>query len=242
MSQISAIRVEKNPQGILSRALKATQLAWRIDTDLSTWYAEVVASTRGPLYIPELSQLSDVTGGINQAKLFPVSFNFSHFAVGQVMGLYWTALTILYTFFESMYQKLGRMADGAARAQADPLPCSCGGGGDRNVVEIDAGQEGPAEVRDCMRHFRIDMLPPLHHRGNPKVVADNVCQSVEYFLRMDSGYVGSTIVLPMIMAVRNCMMGWETDTTREREWIRQAIGMMACIGNRLVRHINAYQE
>lgn len=166
--------------------------------------------------MPKLSQLPN---GFNQTKLFPVVFiYFNNFATGKAISLYWTIFVILYTFFEGTYKQFRCMADAAIKANANKIPCLYGSD-DKNTIIIDAGQGNPAKVRNCIQHFGMDMLPPFHYCGNRKVMAHNMCQSIEYFLQMNSGYVGTTIILPLVMVVRNCQIVWETDTNRERAWV-----------------------
>ncbi|CAK7238393.1 hypothetical protein SEUCBS140593_010641 [Sporothrix eucalyptigena] len=234
---IRVIKAETRLPAILSHTLEALQLAWRIEEGLAAWFDRFEASVSGPLMVPKLARIPSATDDPTLGKLYPVAFHFSHFAIGQAITLYWAGLVILYTFLSNAYRQLRRLVYAVAGLEEDMAPCTCGDrGGNDETIESEVQKEKKASPRNCVRHFRLNMLQPLQRRATPQVVADQVCQSVEYFLQEDMGILGGTLIFPPLLIVRNARLSWDGDTSRQSRqgmWINEMMQRIARKGNRM---------
>ncbi|CAK7214266.1 hypothetical protein SCUCBS95973_002080 [Sporothrix curviconia] len=228
LAQVNAIKAEKHLPAMLTRTLTAIQQAWRIDKGFAAWYVRYDASVPGPLMVPRLSQMPSVTDNPSQGKLYPVAFDFSHFIVGQAMTLYWSGLVILYAFLSNSYKQLRRLVPAVHAAVESDCTCGCGDGDD------DDDEEETRTMPICMRHFALDKLPPLGHRAYPRAMADQVCQSVEYFLQEDMGIFGGSMIYPPLLIVHLSLPMWEGDNSRQGQWIADMVQKIAKKENRMV--------
>jgi hypothetical protein len=228
---------------LLWHYLETIRLSWRMEYMLEDWFQRFEASLSGPLYHPELATMTSRTDDERTGKLFPVAFHFSAFILGHSMTLYWAASCMVRTALMLLYESLERNEE-AIRASGEEAPCSCPSHSKAdegfpmadasNLIAISVSPTTtPYKVAHCLRHFSTRNLPPLHHRADPEPLAWKVCQSVEYFLQERMGMLGSSVILPALIIIRDMLDLMHGEFGRQKLWIAEMMGEIAKRGNGL---------
>ena len=181
---------------------------------LETWYGGFKAVTPGALYHPELSQMDSMLDKPETGKVFPVVFRFPGFVVGQSMLYYWIALMCVQAHWCFTYATLARLSDTLGSMGRGNLVCTCAGPGL-------AGMEG---ATTCLRHFTMDLLPPLGHREEwPTGGAYLICQSIEYFMLGHARALGPVSVIPGLLLVKAYWTFAPCNMSREIAWVNEML-------------------
>jgi hypothetical protein len=198
-----------------------------MDACLADWFAHFEATVAGPLYYPELSRVNSTADSPELGKVFPVAFYYPAFIVAQTLVFYWIALIIVHAHMCLMYKKLARLV-ALLDTVKDDISCTCSGTDDNDS----------AAAMTCLRHFAVELLPPLGHRMEwPRTPARNICQSVEYFLQDQMRGVGPVSVLPALVAVKAYWRFASGDWSREILWINDMVGKIQGKGNEIARYV-----
>jgi hypothetical protein len=266
---ILAVKSDVKRLELLGYRLEIVRLGWQLEAMLEDWRMRFDANLTGPLFHPELAKEKSKTDDERKGKLFPVTFYFSAFILGHAMTLYWAATCMVWTALGFIYEKLEQLEAGLGGRESTPCSClhgefgSVGGSpmsssspassnddqtmsssdsNPTNLVTISAGPGvGTYRATNCLRHFSTRNLPPLHHRSQPEPLAWKICQSVEYFLQPRMGCLGSSVILPALIIVRDMLDLWEIagkgvgreGYKREKIWIGEMMVLIARRGNGL---------
>lgn len=213
-------------QEILPKTLETILEGLRMDSCLADWFINFEATVAGPMYYPGLSKISSTADSPEFGKVFSVAFNFPAFGVAQTLVFYWIALIIVHGHMCIMYEKLASFVALLDTVNED-VSCTCG----------DDSNDSAAAMT-CLRHFTMDLLPPLGHRmewfGTP---ARNICQSVEYFLQDQMRGEGPLTMLPALAVVKGCWGIAPGDWGRETLWIDDMVGKIQGKGNEIAGYI-----
>ena len=198
-----------------------------MDADLADWFLHFKSTVAGPLYYPELSKLTSMADSPELGMVFPIAFHFPAFVVARTLVFYWIALIIVHAHMCITYEKLAHLVASLNAARED-MSCVCG----------DADDMDAAAAMRCLRHFSMDLLPPLGHRMEwPRTVSRNICQSVEYFLQDQMRGVGPLSVLPALSVVKGYWEIASGDWSREILWISEMIGKIQSEGCEIAGYI-----
>lgn len=181
----------------------------RIEVVLEAWHDRFKAVAPGALYHPELSQMDSALDSSETGKVFPVIFTFPNFIVGQNMLYYWIALMSVQAHQSITYATLAQLSGTLDSVGRGNLVCAC------------AGVEGAVT---CLRHFAVDLLPPLGHREEwPTGSAYHICQSIEYFMLRHARAFGPASVIPGLLLVKAYWMFAPGDMSREMMWVNEML-------------------
>ncbi|PKS08021.1 hypothetical protein jhhlp_006633 [Lomentospora prolificans] len=161
-----------DPNQTLSSAQEVLRESREIEHLLDKWFDYFKSLVPGALYHAELSKVDTAVDDSELGKLFPVTFQFPAFIVGQSMVYYWVTLVLVQArqcYIHGMLARLVAVLDSIGR---DKLPCKC-----------KCAHHAVDTPTDCLRHFTADTLASLNYRSEwPRAIVNNICQSVEYFL------------------------------------------------------------
>ncbi|KAK0719102.1 hypothetical protein B0H67DRAFT_147634 [Lasiosphaeris hirsuta] len=183
----------------------------RIEAVLEAWHDRFRAVAPGALYHPELSQMASALDSSEAGKVFPVIFRFPSFIVGQNMLYYWITLMSVQAHLCFTYASLAQLSDTLDSVGRDNLVCTC-------------TCAGVAEPATCLRHFAVELLPPLGHREEwPTGPAYHICQSIEYFMLHHARAFGPASVIPGLLLVKAYWMFAPADMSREMTWVNEML-------------------
>lgn len=126
-AQRAALKNMTDPQDILSSAVRSIHDGIRLESDLGHWFANLKATSPGPLYFPKLSTLDSVVDNAELGKLFPVAFHFPAFIAGQNMVYFWVALMSVQAHLHFTHRTLAQLLAILDSMDRNSLPCACGG-------------------------------------------------------------------------------------------------------------------
>lgn len=182
----------------------------RIEAVLEAWYGRLKSLAPGALYHAELSQINSVLDSSETGKIFPVVFRFPSFIVGQNMLYYWIALMSVQAHWCFTYATLAKLSETLDSAGRGNFVCVC-----TDVAE---------EAVTCLRHFKVDLLPPLAHRKEwPTGAAYHICQSFEYFILRHAQTFGPASLIPGLLLVKAYWMFAPGDMRREITWVNEML-------------------
>jgi hypothetical protein len=191
----------------------------RMEAVLEAWYDRFKAVAPGALYPPEISQFDSVLDTSGTGNLFPVIFRFPNFIVGQNMLYYWIALMSIQAHWCFTYATLARLSETLDSMGRDNLVCTC------------ASSVVGKEAVTCLRHFTMDLLPPLGHREEwPTGAAYHVCQSIEYFILHHARAFGPASVIPGLLLVKAYWTYAPGDMSREMTWVNEMLCRVRAAG------------
>jgi hypothetical protein len=216
-SLIDTLKVETDPHQILLLASETICKCHEAESSLEQWYRDFKTKVPGALYHVELSKIHSAVDDLDSGKLFPVSFQFPAFIVGQCLIFYWVALMCAQANLCFAYFFLRRM-DGALQSMGKKnMPCTCD-------VEID-------DPMRCLQHFVVGMLPSIEDRVGWPRLSHKICQSVEYFLQETMGAFGPTSLLPALATAKGFLKHADGRWDREIAWVDEMINHIRKNGN-----------
>jgi hypothetical protein len=190
--------------------LECVREGQRMEAVLEAWYDRFKVVAPGALYHPELSQMGSMLDSLETGKVFPIIFRFPNFIVGQNMLYYWIGLMSLQAHWCFTYATLAQLSETLDSVGRGNLVCTC------------ASLMG--EPVTCLRHFAMDLLPPLGHREEwPTGAAYRVCQSIEYFILRHARVFGPAGVIPGLLLVKAYWMYAPGDMSREMTWVHEML-------------------
>jgi hypothetical protein len=156
------------PSELLVQALRIVSECWKLDVRLRAFYNRLDKEVSGPVYWAELSSrelcpVEDPTLG----TIFPVSFRFPDLKTARICMLYWATLSILWSGMGFLYQVLAGFELQYASSQG----------------HVTSSGEIPNENR-VSPSFSTSQLPPLEHRADVATLAKNICQSLEFCMKV----------------------------------------------------------
>lgn len=199
-----------------------------MDSRLSEWFTHLESKVSGPLYYPKLSTMESSADSSELGKLFPVSFHFPTYIVGQSLVFYWVAVIVVHAHMCAMYEKLAQQTT-AFETMKEHVPCTCG--------KVD-GSSSSTVVTTCLHHFHTEMLPPLGHRKDwAQKTTRNICQSVEYFLQDQLRTVGPVSILPPLVVVKEYWKYTPGNWFRESLWVKDMIARIKSKGEKIAEYV-----
>ena len=234
---LDAVQHEESPSKVLRGAVLAVRACWRLDAKLQTWFKGFEASVDGPLFWPELSTPSAQADSEKTERLSPVRYSFPGMRLGQTMVLYWTGLVTLHQQMCHLYRQLQGLA-----AQVNGRPSS---GGDMTCTcNDDAGAVVPmAKITACVRHFELGQLPRLGQRQAwPTTAAQDICQSVDYFLQDEMRSLGSGVIVPPLLLVCWLLEREPGNFKREVTWVKCLLALVQKKGSEIASCDNEEPE
>ncbi|KAH8884376.1 hypothetical protein GQ53DRAFT_846305 [Thozetella sp. PMI_491] len=239
LAQTDVAQREEMPLLKMKGILRSVQMCWGFDATLQEWFSRINASVRGPLYRPVLSTIDTAADNPKSGRLFPVSYRFCSFFVGQNLVLYWMTSVILSQHLCRLYRGLGLLKENAALRRL--APCTCPEprtqekGKEKETKEPLGATE--LEAAACLRHFDPDQLPPLGSRIEwGRTVAYEICRSAEYFLDNETRCLGPNTLFPALRVLRAIWSRTPGDWTRELAWLRDVITIMQSKGISVPRY------
>ena len=198
-NQVQALR-SLQPHEVLPATLQIITKCWEMDDKLRIFYDNLESSSLGPLYWPEFSKAESI---------FPVAFHFSDLNTANMLMLYWTTLTMLWSGLSKLYELLSSLAQ----------------------IEMDSGG-----IYDSSPSYHISLLRPLDHRVRYISMARNVCQSVEYCIQDQMlGFGSSTVVAPLTILTET--LRDDPNFASEMLWIKETFKTIDAQGIKILSHI-----
>lgn len=177
-----------------------------VESILQCLYARLEKSVSGPLYWPELSTIEVCPDDATAGKVFPVSFHFPAFRVGQVITAYWSGMMAVHDQLMFAYDKLATIESSEAlKTDADSPLCPTATG-------IGLCPAVPSHLRSW------------EHRDIWKTMAMNICKSAEYFLQDNKGELGGFFMIALLSGSLSCLKNFPDEYGREMAWILELIG------------------
>ncbi|CAK7274474.1 hypothetical protein SEPCBS119000_006190 [Sporothrix epigloea] len=187
---------------------------------LQGWHKDMQAIMAGPLYWPELSSIPcppfDET---DRGRPFAVAFHFPAFGIGQSMVLWWLIAMVVNQQLRALYTRIIRITtdtdhmvvplrssgDTAARFASLPTPSgdspasvssSC------SSASVTATTDASSPSTTCSSTYLPSVVILQAAADEALAVtrstANNICQSVEYFLQDKTGDIGPlSMILPL---------------------------------------------
>lgn len=232
-AQRQALGSQRDPQELLYNASVSIREGQRIELAVHEWFDRFRSTVPGPLYHPELSKMDSFVNSSDSGKLFPVAFRFPAFVVGQNLIYYWVALMSVYAHLCLTYAILVDLLTILESMGRSNLTCTCN---DDTGTGAGAGTEDQAAAALCLQHFTMKLLPALDHRQRwPRVIAYNICQSVEYFMQDELRGFGPASILPPLVLVRGFWTHAPGDWSREMAWVDNMLGYIHVSGSSIAR-------
>ncbi len=165
-----------------------------VESTIRTVYANFEKSVSGPLYWSQLSSLESRLDDTTLGRVFPISLHFPAFLVAEVMTTYWSSMMTVHKLLMHSHEILASIERCTSSTHdVNGLPQQSDG----------VGQAASSELASRV------------HGDAWRVMARNLCQSVEFFLQDKMGGLAS---LSMLLLLRGCKSCFETDV---REWSRE---------------------
>jgi len=162
----------------------------------------------GPLYTSRLSELSTPLDTPATGKVFPISFDFTHFILGPLMVVYWAGMTMNYSILYWAYRRLDIVERGCHEAGQPAIS---------HHQDTVPGHKGKCSAESCAEMAAV--------------MSKNICQCVEYLNRDKLGAIGTFSLLPPLLVPRQVFQLLPGDWRAERAWVDYFIGQLESKGN-----------
>ncbi|ERT01401.1 hypothetical protein HMPREF1624_02647 [Sporothrix schenckii ATCC 58251] len=203
---------------------------------LLRWHKDLQAIVAGPLYWPELSTIACPVFDTNgRGRPFAVAFHFPAFSIGQSVVLFWVIAMVVNYQIHFLYNRIIALqsspdyAPGPPRVPEptdDPLTAA----GDLSATNWSpepvaspatpsqsmppgSGQDLPTADGDSSPSLgefppSIPAMQAAAHDaiGITRTVCNNICQSIEYFLRDEMGDVGPLSMMLPLTSLRHVLV------------------------------------
>ncbi len=188
---------------------------------LQGWLRDLQASVPGPLFWPELATI-EVPGfgaAAPRGRLYPVSFFFPAFAVGNSMVLFWLIALIVKFQVALLYLRIVRLRQGTSTPDVTAaIPVVRDDDIAAAPSSATAASQSPPEDPEDMPLFTppagplpdVASIPSMVERARQANVvahelARNICQSVEFFLQDRMCDLGPLSMMLPLTALRHML-------------------------------------
>lgn len=202
---------------------------WEMDSILQGVYNDLEKEFSSPMYWSVLATEPNSADDPIRGKVFPVAYHFPNLTVAGSLMLYWSCRFLVWTGFFFLYSGIVNIEIEAADARCSNFPdcamfnddmCHC-----RYLVAKSAG----------WYQYDQSLLKPLDNRTDLRLLAYNVCQSVEYCLNSGIPLFGSWSVstpLSFVYETIKHFPGFE----RERAWMEATLRKLQDSGLRIIKY------
>jgi hypothetical protein len=192
------------------------QSCFNLSADLSSWYKLLNTQIPGMLYwtVPCMTQ-SPADNAI-QGPVFPLAFVFANLSVAQLLLLYWSTLILLRRIIQEILQELNQSAIEES-----------------NMQDILGNLEITDNYEPCPDHkfvtgplsYPFSSLQFYPSDNDIALLANNICQSIEYCYLKRSGTLGvQSTIFPLWVA--QDFYASRPDRGRELSWCSEVRNMI----------------
>jgi len=195
--------VEEGTHDLIAESMK-------IVSALDGLYAKCEQASSGPLYWAELSTLESSLDNETQGKVFPVSFCFSAFVIGQVVTTYWSGLMTIHLSLMHSYQRLASIEMRRRGSEIAYQYIHPPAGQSSNITVL----SGPLETK------------AREHHATWTAMAKNICQAAEYMIQSKMGWLGPISMLTLLEGSKVCFGDEAEKWSKEIGWIEEMMDII----------------
>jgi hypothetical protein len=187
-----------------------------LNADLLSWYKHLRTQISRMLYWTVPCMARSPADNAIHGPVFPLAFEFASLSVAQLLLLYWSTLILLYRVIREVLQELEQHS-----MEESMVHDNLG-----NLETIDSDESG------FNHRFETGQLPCLDSSSKPypsnkdiALLANNICQSMEYCYLTKSGTLGlQSTIFPLWVA--QDFYASQPDRSREMLWCSEVHNMI----------------
>ena len=202
----------KDPALALANRLKVIEECVELNRRFDSWYEELRKEIPGPLYHSRFSTMTTLADDEEHGKVFPIAYEFPSLRIAHTTAMYWSLSSVLHGI---LLMVLGALQPSAQESYLGPSGQrhACANHKDAARCDCESKAPGPSPGAEVPN---LSSLPSWEDSVRIcESAAANVCQSIEYYLRDESGTIGSAWA---IFPLRAVMQFYHRRGGRELQW------------------------